>query len=405
MPQYPLSPEDISVPAGASTGIDMIRRLGAARFPSIQGLLESLKPAPRPPVRNADGWTDPRSVKVTDPRGDIELPAEPHPAAGDFSYQAPSPVSQPSQNPIQARLRGPVQGLRDMAPDANSELMRLQGIRADELENKVYSNQRAQAASYGMSNPDLASTTSAQYGGEAKALSNMLGGLRGDIEANPLTHQRADIVDTENRTREAQLGGFPTPQVQAGYGREQEREKLLGPQKIAQIGSQGEIEKQRLANEGALDTAKEYTNLQRMFLQNQGQGGRDVRSLNIGPKSMGVGFNTTQTPTTASNPLLNRLTEARGMMDKAKPSGMFSWFGDENTPEKATFDQALAAVVANTPGAAELKSFAEGLAKDPSTKDLPFSQIMQTLRDNGETQITPDEEILLQNVISAIRGF
>src|SRR5882672_6230699 len=77
-------------------------------------------------------------------------------------------------------------------------VQRMQGFQQmeDELKDRLFSNQRAQAAS---TSPDQAS----QYGGEVTALKNMLGSTQQDIEESPLTAQRAQVENRTQRIRAA----------------------------------------------------------------------------------------------------------------------------------------------------------------------------------------------------------
>lgn len=308
--------------------------------------------------------------------------------------------------------------------DVNAQ--RYQGFQdmEGELKDRVFANQRAQAAS-------PSAQTANQYGGEVTALKNMLGSTQQDIAESPITSQIGEANDYRERERgaiEAGFGGgsfqrgpnqrqYQNPlQAQAQYGREQAEAKLQQPMDIARTQAEAELGKQRVASQGALDVAKEQSrgglDIQRNFTDFQrslqgGQGGQQPQSVTMpgrfGGGSINMGAASSRIPKPIPPAVTQAITVARRNYEVAKQSeGM--WSGSQaSQAAKAALDQAIAAGIYNFPADDPAhKDFVQAILNDPQASKLALDQILQL---KGETDVTPDEIAEIQEMLNLFRGF
>src|SRR3990167_5121152 len=215
--------------------------------------------------------------------------------------------------------------------------------------------------------------------------------LRSRLGPGPLFRQQEDAVaDTTEQQRQAFLGGFESPQAQAGYGREFDRYKADAPVRQQQMAGQYGVKEQQA--QGAGNLAVEQTRQQGMKDQSQnmlqlyqmllgsGSGGQgsNIAGMTMPSRTGGGGirFQAQQRP---GNPLLRDVTAARTALEAARNS---NWMGDpmEETNVQqadAQFRAALGQVFAQDPSDSDIKEVAIEIAADPDLADLPVSQLLE----------------------------
>lgn len=308
--------------------------------------------------------------------------------------------------------------LKPYKPQVDSTLsdpnvQRYQGFQQmeDELKDRMFANQRAQAASTN-------ATQAGQYGGEVVALRNMLGSTEQDIADSPITAQIADTNAQTGRMRAAQeqgFGGSNPIQEQALYAKKQAETKLNQPTDIARIQGEADLAKQQEASRGALGVAQEQSkgglDIQRNFADLQrslsGTGGGSPQSFTLpgrtGGGSMNFGSSTSHIPKPVPPAVTQAITVARRNYEAAKQAeGMFSG-GGATQAAKAALDQAVAAGIYNYPTNEQAhKQFIQAILNDPQASQLGLDQILQM---KGETDVTPEEHDELQDMLNLFRGF
>lgn len=326
----------------------------------------------------------------------------------------PTPASMQALETLKSLSLKPYQPQVDSTL-SDSNVQRYHGFQQmeDELKDRVFANQRAQAAS-----PDA--QTAGQYGGEVTALKNMLGSTEQDIADSPITAQIADTNAQTSRMHAAQeqgFGGSNPLQEQALYAKKQAETKLNQPTEIARMQGEADLAKQQEASRGALGVAQEqskggldiqrnFADLQRSLSGNPGgQGAPQSFTLpgRTGGGSMNFGSQTSHIPKAVPPAVTQAITVARRNYEAAKQGeGMFSG-GGASTAAKAALDQAIAAGIYNYPASDPAhKQFIQAILNDPQASKLGLDQVLQM---KGETDLTPEEHDELQDMLNLFRGF
>jgi hypothetical protein len=247
---------------------------------------------------------------------------------------------------------------------------------------------------------------------DAKAFSS-LAGLYGDRMGSSQIGQQHDLLASRASADEAALqAGFGpegmdvsnSPSAARGaYQRKLETTKVTAPLEVARTNAQGGVEQQRVANQGALDVAKEKGSQYENFLGmlNNTTGGRGVSHLSA-PGGGGVTFDQ-QRPT--PTPLIQGITNARAALEKAKQgAGGISGFMGGNSRLQAAqsvYDQAVQGALAQDPSDPEAKEYALSIAKHPQFSKMGVDDILAA---QGH-QLLPEQRAELQRLLGLIRGF
>lgn len=298
---------------------------------------------------------------------------------------------------------------------------------ADETKDRIIANQRAQAAALSMSDPGLAQRTAASYGGEVTALKNLLGTQEQDIEESGVPQGVQAAQDYRDAERNAILAGFPggmyqgrqyaSPQAaQAATARQMEQDKINAPIRSAEAAAQAEIEKQRLASEGAKDVAKiqaesiaqQYANLQAALA---GGNADAIKSFTL-PK--GGGSVSYQSPTGQSGinvQLAKQVTAARQAYEdaKAKQGFLGHFFGvpDSNIDKaQATYQQAVGQLFANSGYDQDVQDLATHIFTDPNLNSMNVEQALPHIVDENDqpVNVSPEQMHQIQQLLQYARG-
>lgn len=301
---------------------------------------------------------------------------------------------------------------------------------ADETKDRIISNQRAQAAALGMSDPDEARRQSASYGGEVTALQNLLDSYNQDIAESPITQGIGEAEDYRQKERGAIMGGFQGGMyqgkqyanpiaAQAEAGRQMEQAKIDAPIREAEAKAAGDLAAQQAQSQGLRDVAKiqsdslasQYAALQAAL---QGGNADAIKGFSM-PK--GGGSITFQSPTAAGRTgipptLLRDITTARTKLAQAGSTknflGLFP-YGD--TPEKTMYDQtianALAAYEQMHPESHDIADVASFVSQNNDLLGLTADQLIThpKVQQHFDFQdMTPEEKNQLDQLLLIVRG-
>lgn len=229
--------------------------------------------------------------------------------------------------------------------------------------------------------------------------------LEGEIAGSPYTGaaEEARVTDTANRYRAAQLQGFDSPQAAAEAGRQMEMQKLAGPERVAKIGAEADIEKQRIAAQAQRDVAESKAAQQQTFfdmLMGAGRGGMDISHVTA-PGGGGFTFNK---PTTPSAQTTGRLVAARKAMEQSGPTTGWGqvkqFFGGTPTPtpEKTAYDALLGQTIAGVDAPEEHKQVVLKWLSDPATMNKPLEDLID-VQNSDPTQVN-----ILRKILMYVRG-
>lgn len=240
-----------------------------------------------------------------------------------------------------------------------------------------------------------------------------LGLVKQEIAQNPDFGEaaQAKTAGIEAKNLQANLGGFATPQEAEEATRQAETYKVDAPVRAQQMAGQFDVEKQRLASQGALDVAREQgqgsTNFLNMMQQLQQSGGApDIRSITAPRGGGSISF----APQTQAPAAIQRdVTTARQNLAKAQQAatpGMGNMFGLIGVGQeavdtalaqyKAAIDTALANFNIQDP---ESKQAISEALMNPENKGKSIDQIFDL------SMMTPDEQRELTNFVTLIGGF
>jgi len=267
-----------------------------------------------------------------------------------------------------------------------------------ELKDRVFANQRAQAAS---PTPQIA----AQYGGEVTALKNMLGSTEQDIAESPITAQIADTNDQTTRLRGAQEQGFSGQnpiQEQALYAKKQAEEKLNLPLREQELQNTGNLTQQREVSRGNLDVANAKGAQLEAAISAAYASGRPIHSFS---GSGGVAFETPQKQSPVNSSLLRDVTAASAALKAAQDTGMLGRFIDPQGIPNAQLllNQALGKVFGQAPGSTDLKELAAHILNDPELAGLPINELIPHIQ-SDEGPMRPEDLQALQTLLNYGRG-
>ena len=220
------------------------------------------------------------------------------------------------------------------------------------------------------------------------------------MAADPYTGEaaQAQTAAVEEATRQAQMQGYASPQEAYQAAQEAERYKQDVPIRAAQATGGFDIERQKIASQGALDVAKENAaaiQANQNFLQQiQGLGGANVRSF--APKTGAVSFGA---ESRVATPVLDAVTNARRQYEQAMQE--FAPFTAPEQDAKLALDAAIASALSQHPADPTLKDFAQMIANTPEYASMAIPQILEA---EGEDQLTPQEINWLQQLVYITRG-
>lgn len=263
------------------------------------------------------------------------------------------------------------------------QLHSLQGRRMDELDDRIFGAQRVGDAR------------------EVGALQGLRSSLGADIQEGPIEKQRPFVEDYEKRRYEAGLGGFASPQEQAGYEQSMAAEKLRLPLQQEKIRGEYDLAKQQEASRGQLGVAQEYAKSNPLFsLLNSGNLDiNNIRSLSS-PRGGSVSFGAPRT-TPGYQQRLTRLENARRDWERSR---WFGQYGAGGAGETAAMNQAIADAIAEHPADEGVKDMVRQIVASPQYAQLPASQILNLIEPADGQPITPDEAQAIRDLLGIVRG-
>jgi len=239
----------------------------------------------------------------------------------------------------------------------------------------------------------------------AGATPSDVSGLERDIKQNPYSSQNAAARQFEDiaMQREAQAGGFRSPQEAAESARQMEMYKLQSPERVAGIEQQGALERQREMSRGNLAVTESKGAQQENFLDMLRQ--QALAGGNISRVSAPGGGSVSYTPEQQIPPvLLNQLSAARAALETAKTKqGHNFWNTDITGPAQNTFNQYWQAVLARHPAPPDVKEWVNQVVNNPQTANMPLDQL---LSDPQYAEGAPTEAELhwMNQLLSLYRG-
>ena len=297
---------------------------------------------------------------------------------------------------------------------------------ADETKDRIIANQRAQAASFGMSDPNEARKSAQMYGGEVTALQNLLSGYNQDIQDSPITQGIGEAEDYRQKERAAIMSGFQGGMYQGKQyanpiaaqeeaGRQMAQAKIDAPLREAEAKAAGDAEAQRIQSQGLRDVADiQAKSLASQYaaLQNALQGGNAdaIKGFTMpkGGGSISFQSNTQQNQPPIPATLLRDITTARAKLAQAGGTKNFlGLFPYGETPEKQMYDQAIANAFAVHPASEDIKDVANFVAHDDSLVGMTTDQILsnpKVLAHFKFDDMTPEERNQLDQLLWIVRG-
>ena len=241
---------------------------------------------------------------------------------------------------------------------------------------------------------------------EAAALQGLMGQADERIAENPLTRQAAEVDAFRQRRQgavEQGFGGEVDPiQAMNRYERGIAERKLGVAERVAGIGAGGELAKQEAANRGALAVTESKGAQAQSFLDLMNQAsmsGRQVGGITIPGGGGSVRFAPEQQVPPG---LLQTVTGARQRLEAEKNKA--EWF-NKNTEgiqaAQVTLNQAIANALSRDPAPPNLKEYVYAIIQDPTAANHSLDDI---LRLKGETDVTPEERNMMQQLLTTYRG-
>lgn len=290
---------------------------------------------------------------------------------------------------------------------------------ADETEDRILSNQRAAAASVGMTNPALAQRTAATYTGEANALQNLLGNYQKEIAESPIPAGIAADRAWREAESAAMNQGFAGGQREAAkYAREQEEAKTNAPIKAAQATAEGNVRRgeveaqgQRdVANINAQSLAQQYAALQAALAGGNAEAIKGV-TLPKGGGSVSYQSLTQQRQPPIPATLMRDITTARTKLQGTGPNKTFLGIPYGQTQEKIMYDQAIANALSAYeqihPGSRDVADVASFVAGEPDLVGLTSDELMahpKMMQHFNFSEMTPEEKDQLDQLLYVVRG-
>lgn len=197
--------------------------------------------------------------------------------------------------------------------------------------------------------------------------------------------------------------GFSPTQRANEAGRAAAQYKVDVPVRAAEAAGATDVQKQGLANQGALGVQQEITSREKnnplLRLLDNGIDPSKLKGVTI-PHAGGVTFQSTGAGgTKIPAPILTQIAAGRAAVQSKGEKGMFGMGGP--TPEKTQLDQSIANALTYVNAAPEIHEFAKGVADDPTLKDMSLDDI---LAHTGEDSLTPEEKAAVQDYLYIYRG-
>jgi hypothetical protein len=263
-------------------------------------------------------------------------------------------------------------------------LRSLQGQRADELEPRLFNAIRT-----GDRN-------------EAVALKGLIGSIEDRRESSPLGQDiaRKELGDDflAEQGFKAKAQGFDTPAAMAQYGRGQAEAKLRQPLDVARMESETLLEKQRLANQGAINLEQEQQkNPLLEYLQGGAQIPSGVKGMSV-PGQGSVTFQSNPSDSVGKVPTstYSAIQKARDARDRSS-TGLFGIGGGRDRAQ-AALDQQIAAAFNQMNLPSKVRDVANAIAADPEDAQKPFDALAADV--DGDPQMLQQ----LRQALSILRG-
>lgn len=295
----------------------------------------------------------------------------------------------------------PLNSLRDLPGSALRSRFAGQGTQDPSLEGYDLADQLASEAE-----ENAIQAQRAGAGRDAQAFEALKNIYKGDMASNPITRQRLFLDQAEAANQAALREGFgaganpdlPSAQA-AGYGRQIETAKAMGPLRVAQENARAELEKARITGQSNVDVArigqKPYDQFFSVISGDQGQGMQPGDTASMG----GMSFHKGGSPAHPNlNPLYQQLATARQAAQTA--GGGLAGFLGGGAAQQAKVDQLITAIMAQHPADEIVKNAARQISINPEDKNLPFDQIVPRLEGN----ITPERISQLRELLAVLRG-
>jgi hypothetical protein len=217
----------------------------------------------------------------------------------------------------------------------------------------------------------------------------------------------ADMEDTGEKQRLAELSGFLNPQQAAEWGRGMETQKMQLPyqtaameaasrERAANIQAQGSIREREIAEQGATQRATDYSNLQQSMIEKMGTS-NSGRSFNLNSRGFGIGAQPRQQ--VLSPALLNPIGKAHAAYLAA---GETNWQG-QPSDAKQVYDGLISRALATDPMVSNMDpgliQFAKDVARDENLSQASLQEILELKDDTGQLIFEPADE----NEIDSLR--
>jgi hypothetical protein len=287
------------------------------------------------------------------------------------------------------------------APGANdpAELFGLQGGFGDEAASRAIMAERAGAP------PNVASSYNRDANRWKQAQGITYAGMQPTPQMQELNSAVSEGFGTGPQSPVQDVDPVRSRNI---YRRQQVREKMRQPIEQEEVQNAGDIARQKLVNQGALDLAKENNaafadrNTQYNELLNlmQQQGATPVQRATLPGKSGGgsIGLQAPR-PQIAQAGQLNQLAVIRGNLAKAGITNPFQNFANPTTQDEANFVQGVNGLISQAPLDGSIKQGIIGYLRDPESNQLPIEELFDL------SQATPAERTALVNLFTQIRGY
>lgn len=209
---------------------------------------------------------------------------------------------------------------------------------------------------------------------------------------------RAKYADPETRSPGAaawandELGQIPGTSEALGI------EKMRQPIDVAQIGAQGGVRQQEIASQGQRDVANTTAQAARdtspfgQFLKSGQQLPGNLRGVSksgftLGPEQ--------QIPPGA----LSSLTNAMYAAAQNPTVGMFN---KQPSPAAQSLNTAISNIMSFVPNSDQIAGFTDEVVNMPEYAKMQWNEILQA---TGETDLTPEEQLVFRALLQSKRGF
>jgi hypothetical protein len=253
--------------------------------------------------------------------------------------------------------------------------------------------------------------------GDVSRLGGLLGITNRRLDESPITEQAAETDTMEDLQLKSRMAGFGSPQEQAAYGRQQERNKLEMPLRQtnaqgdwnvrqANVMSEGDIAQQRVASEGQENVARMYTGEQAASRASMERVAQDRNSQLTGyrpPTRTGGGGVSFASPVNL-NPTMTDLAQAHRDLDGVRAQQ--GWLENSaavvaKTAEVRGMQQALITqFITNGKLSQDDAARIIDVLDDTALANLTSDQILQQLAPN----LSPEDADSVYLLLSQLRG-